>query len=138
MKIKSTVQVNKRFDHVTREYSDAIERALVEAGAVGAEVASSHAAQRSRSGAMANVRHTPALPLRGARHGADVVIYSSPYYATYQNWGTLSSRTRKLKQPGRRKREGVGVRPLYFMEKGRSAGRKVLLARLANHIRKVR
>jgi hypothetical protein len=140
VKITSTVQVNKRWDHVMREYREAVEHALHDAGKVAVHAAKASASERSQTGTMASeIDHTRPSEIRGRKSGMDVLVYAKPFYALYQNWGTLDSRTRKLKQPGReRKRQGTGVKPLYFMEKGRSAGRKVLLARLAAHIRRVK
>jgi hypothetical protein len=140
VKLKSTVKVNDRFRHVSHAYDRAVQEALVEAAAVAAKTASNVAGARKDTGAMSDIRFGRPLPIRGRGTGYDVVVYSNPFYAQFHEHGTLGSRTRKLKQPGRRKSnpDSPGLKPLRFMSKGRSAGRKVLLARLAMHIRKVR
>jgi hypothetical protein len=138
MKLTSSVKVSNGFPQLRwRIHEGAIPRALNAAAKDGAEVARGIASERSRTGAMANVKMVPA---RRSTRGWDALIISPPFYAWFHEHGTLGNRRRKLKQPGRARRDrrpGTGIRPLRFLGRGRTAARRSLLDYLQREIRRV-
>jgi len=138
MKITSSVKVSNGFPELRRRiHEGAIPRALNAAAAEGAQVARDVASERRQTGAMANVKVAPA---RRTVRGWDALIVSPPFYAWFHEHGTLGNRRRKLKQPGRARRDrsaGTGIKPLRFLGRGRTAARRALLAHLQNEIRRI-
>lgn len=126
--IESHVNVTSYFAEIT-DRVNAIARNGVQAAAEeGARVAGELASQREKTGRMAAMR---VLPARGALDGWEASFESPVFYAWFQNDGTLGNRDRALKQPPRTNRDrepGTGVKPLHFLDAGRRAGRKALIA----------
>lgn len=125
--LKTRVNVTNDFPLITRQISALARDATAEAAREGATAAAGVASQRSRTGRMAGMRvHPP----EGTPDGWQAGFTSPVHYAWFQNYGTLGSRRRKLKEPprGNRTREpGTGVEPLRFLDAGRTVGRRVLL-----------
>ncbi len=135
MRITTTVKVDNRFPQLTRGYDKAIVRALRNAAQAGAETSRAAAAQRSRSGTMADMRVLPVLPdRRGASRGYTGAFRTSAYYAKFHEHGTLGSRKKALKRPGSRTRTGQGIKPLRFLAKGRATARGRLLIELKREL----
>ena len=121
---------------VNRQVKDAVHDASVE----GARVAEAAAQPRNRTGRMANM---DVLPVKATVSGWSGGFFSHAFYAGFQSAGTLGSRTRKVKSSTLRRRQSAtgkarqarvgssgGIKGLGFLEKGRAASRKELLARL--------
>ncbi len=125
--LKTRIDITNDFPRITRAVNEMAKRA-VQAGAVeGAQVAAGIASQRSKSGRMAAIRVDP---VRGSADGWEASFVSPVGHAWFQNYGTLGSRRKKLKQAPRtnRTREaGTGIEPLGFLDAGRRAGRKAML-----------
>lgn len=129
--ITARVHVENHFQRVTDDVRRLARDAADEGAKVGGAAAAAIAAQRSETGAMAAIRIEPAVPREST--GWVAAFVSPVYYAWFQNFGTLGSRKRALKrQPtGNRTRDpGTGIKPLHFLEAGRRAGRKAMIARL--------
>lgn len=122
----------------------AIERqvpALVRAASEeGAEVASAASQSRRRTGRMAEM---DVLPVVETPRGFSGGFRSRAFYAGFQSRGTLGSRRGGVKASTLRRRQSAsgqarasklggsgGVSALGFLEKGRSAMRRNLIARL--------
>ncbi len=126
--ISSRVDVTNNFPVISREVSALAKRAVHAAALEGAAHASQIASARSESGAMAGMRVSSPT---GGTSGWEAAFLAPVYYAWFQNWGTRGNRTRPLKQPGRSvlsREPGTGITPLYFLDQGRTHGRKVMLA----------
>ena len=127
---RTRVDVRNDFAEVTAAIAQGA-REGVEVGArVGAQVASAVAAERSKSGTMANVQAGNATR---TVDGWVASFVSRAYYAGFQNWGTLGKRRKALKQAPRTNRTrapGTGITPLGFVQAGRGAGRRAMLARI--------
>lgn len=128
MILHSRVDVTNTFSEIT-DRVNAVARAAVQSAADhGAQTAQAVASQRVKTGRMAAIR---VLPARGAIDGWEASFESPVFYALFQNYGTLGNRDRPLKQPargGRTREAGTGVTPLHFIDAGRRAGRKALVA----------
>lgn len=125
--LTSRVDVTNNFPRITREIEQRARRAVEVAAREGAAAAASVASSRSKSGRMAAI--TPDNAIRTA-DGWAASFVSPVHYAWFQNFGTLGSRRRRLKQAPRtnRTREpGTGIEPLGFLEAGRRVGRRALL-----------
>jgi hypothetical protein len=120
--VRASVSIVNDFPRITRQVND-LARAAVRAAAVeGAQAASAVAAQRSKSGAMANIRVSS---VSGSPDGWESAFVSPVFYAWFQNYGTLGNRRKALKQAPRTNRTrapGTGVQPLKFLDAGRRAG----------------
>jgi len=108
--LRATVKGFERFDELDKEIEAACIRALDAAAEEGARAASEIAAQRHRTGAMERMEVSPAA---GDIDGFSSGFRSAAWYARFQNDGTTR-----------------GITPLRFFQKGRSAGRRRLLAEL--------
>lgn len=109
--IKTTVHVGRGWGHdlakrVNAQVRDAVQDAVEE----GARVASRESLARRRTGKMAQI---DVLPVRGTPTGWEAGFKSRAFYARMQSGGTAR-----------------GVTALRFLEKGRTAARKYLKARL--------
>jgi len=133
--LKSNVKIDNRFGKITRDYDRALQRALADAARAGAQVASAKAQERKQTGKMAEIK---VAAVRQGRKGPNVLFASTPFYAAFQEFGTLGNRKRKLKQERRTTPTGEGVPPLRFMGKGRTAARKLLLPLIQRHMGRVR
>lgn len=125
--LRATVDVTDNFPLVTREVNELARRAVHNAVNEGAAVAASMASARSKSGRMAA---TTADSVIGTPDGWRASFVSPVHYAWMQNYGTLGSRRKRLKQPPRTERTrapGTGIEPLGFLDAGRRAGRRALL-----------
>src|SRR5262245_7053195 len=101
MKMKTSVKVENRFPQLRRRiHEGAVPAALLAAAKDGAAVSAQRARERQETGDMADIRVTPAA--RDDK-GWNVVFFSPAFYAWFHEHGTLGKRTRKLKQPGRRR-----------------------------------
>lgn len=128
--LKTTVSVENRFRQITVDVNNMAKQAVAEGAVAGARAASAAAAARSKSGHMAAITVDPVV---GAADGWESGFVSHAYYAWFQSFGTLGSRTRKLKRSSATKRTreaGTGIKPLRFLDIGRRAGRKAMLERL--------
>ena len=130
--VKSRVDVYSQFGRLTRELDDLARDAVAIAAREGANVAGQIAAERSKTGQMASMRvSSPSRTPDGW-----TASFTSPVpYAWHQNYGTLGNRRKPLKQSprtGRTRQPGTGIEPLRFLDAGRSAGRRAMIA----HIRK--
>ena len=126
--IHSTVRVQDNFAKQQAAYHQLARTAVFEGAKVGGAVAAAEAAERSKSGTMASIRVSSASR---TYEGWEASFLSPVYYAWFQNWGTLGNRTRKLRAPprGDRTREpGTGIKPMYFLDRGRDAGRRRMVA----------
>ena len=114
--------------------------ALTAAAEVGAHVASEASMSRKRTGRMAkmDVLETVGTPIGWAGG-----FRSEAFYAGFQSDGTLGSRRRKVSAATERRRASAsgqaratrsgsnrGIKPLGFLEKGRTAAKLELLERL--------
>lgn len=130
--VTSRVDVFIEFGKLERQLDDLARDAVAIAAQQGATVAAQVAATRSKTGQMASMRVSS--PSR-TPDGWQASFTSPVHYAWHQNYGTLGNRRKALKQSPRTNRTrdpGTGVEPLRFLEAGRAAGRRALLA----HIRK--
>ncbi len=126
--IRSTVQVTNNFPDFKRDISALAERAVAVAAVEGAKVASEVASERSKTGAMANMRVSSA---DRTYDGYAASFVSPVFYAWMQNWGTLGNRRKALKgspRTNRTREPGTGVKPLRFLNAGYAAGRNAMLA----------
>jgi hypothetical protein len=124
--VRSRVDVTTDFDRIGREVNAHAKRAVQAAAVEGAQAARAVASQRSKTGRMAAIR---VEPVRGTVDGWESSFVSSTYYAWMQNYGTLGSRRKKLKQAPRTNRTrapGTGIAPLGFLDAGRRAGIRAL------------
>jgi hypothetical protein len=120
---------------IERQARIELERAMEE----GAEVASQASLPRRRTGRMAQMDVLPVIPTPTGYQGA---FRSRAFYAGFQSSGTGGTRKRKVRAATLRRRQtpsgqarqaaygSRGITPLGFLEKGRSAARKSLVARL--------
>lgn len=138
MKMTSSVKVNNNFPELRRRvHEGAVPRALNEAAREGAARTREVASQRSETGLMSDIRIAPA---RRAPHGWDVVFFSPAFYAWFHEHGTLGNRRRKLKQPGRARKDrgaGTGIKPLRFLAAGRRVARLRLIELLQREIGRI-
>lgn len=134
---RSYVRVKNDFPKVSRRFDDAVRDAVEDATNIGAAVARGTAATRTRTGAMANIQIGD---VRKNRKGWNGIIASPPYYAIFHEFGTLSRRRKKLRQPSRRTADATtgGIKALRFMGKGRTAARAALLPLIVRHMGRVR
>lgn len=123
----------KRVNRATRDaVQDAVE--------VGAREASAASLPRRRSGDMSKM---DVIPVRATPTGWEAGFRSKGWYAGFQSRGTLGARKGKVKAATLARRASPsgqarfakvagskGITPLGFLEKGRSAARKHLVARL--------
>lgn len=129
--VSTRVDVSFDFERITREVHAQAERAVERAAREGAAAATAVAAKRSKTGRMAaitagNATRTP--------DGYIASFVSPVHYAWFQNYGTLGSRRKRLKQAPRTDRTrapGTGIEPLGFLEAGRKAGLVALRMELA-------
>lgn len=125
--LRTRVDVVSNFGAINDRVNE-IGRRAVQAGAeAGAQTAASIASQRSKSGRMAAIQ---VLPARGTPDGWEASFQSPVVHAWFQNYGTLGSRRKALKQPPRGNRTrapGTGIEPLGFLDAGRRAGRKAMM-----------
>ncbi len=120
--VKARIDITSDFPRIPREVNDMAKRAVTAAAQEGGQAAAAVAAGRSQSGRMAAIR---VEPVRGSPDGWQASFVSPVGHAWFQNYGTLGSRRKKLKQAprGNRTREpGTGIEPLRFLEAGRRAG----------------
>lgn len=132
--VRTSVDVNMNFARVTQAVNQQARRAVTVAAAEGARAAASKASSRSKSGRMASMR---VEPTRRSVDGWVGSFVSPVYYAWFQNYGTLGSRRKQLKQPPRTNRTrapGTGVEPLGFLEEGKRVGRRALIRELTRGI----
>ncbi len=148
MRITSTVKIDNRFGELTRGYDRAVRVALIRSVIVGAKVASARAKERSETGTMAQMSLRYPRPMKGgATRGYEAQFYSNAYYSSFQEFGTLGSRKRKLSAATVRRRSSAsgqarqakvsgrtGIQPLKFMVAGRAAARKTLLLELQRRL----
>ncbi len=130
MRIQSTVRITNRFPEITADVNRLAQEAVTAAAAAGATVARQIASSRTETGRMAGIR---VERVRGSENGWDASFVSPVFYAWMQNYGTLGNRTKPLKQAprtGRTREPGTGIEPLRFLEAGRSAGRRAMMARV--------
>ena len=129
--INTRVDVTNNFAAITRQVTDLARDAVAIGAREGGKVASAAAASRSKTGAMANIRvSSPST----TPDGYEASFISPVFHAWLQNYGTLGNRRKPLKQSPRtnRTREpGTGVKPLRFLDAGRTAGRKAMLDHIA-------
>ncbi len=137
--------ITARID-LTRGWGDAMARrieqqaraAMGPASEDGAQVASQASLSRRRTGRMAEMDVLPTVP---TPRGYSAGFRSRAFYAGFQSSGTAGSRKRKVTSSTLRRRQsasgqarlakaGRGIQPLGFLEKGRTAARKSLVARL--------
>ena len=128
MLAKSTVDFTNRLPEVSRTIQKLAEEAVAEAARVGAEAASQRAAQRG----MGDTIH-PSSSLRtyDGFQASFVCVHPAVWW---QNYGTLGSRRKRLKQPPRTDRTrapGTGITPLRFLQAGRAAGRAHMIKRIS-------
>lgn len=127
-------------EQMARQMERQAREALKPASEAGAQVASHSAASRRRTGKMAQM---DVLPTVSTPRGYSAGFRSRAWYADFQSSGTSGRRSRKVKASTLRRRESLsgqsraasygsnpGITPLKFLEKGRSAARKELVARL--------
>ena len=120
--VKARVDITSDFPRITREVNAMARRAVSAAAQEGGQAAASVAASRSKSGRMAAIR---VEPVKGSPDGWQASFVSPVGHAWFQNYGTLGSRRKKLKQSPRTNRTraaGTGIEPLGFLEAGRRAG----------------
>lgn len=127
-------------DRFARRIESQVPGHLRSATEEGAKVASDASLPRRRTGRMARMDVLPVVPTpRGYQGG----FRSRAFYAGFQSTGTAGSRRRKVKASTLRRRQSAsglkraarfganrGIAPLGFLEKGRLAARKALVARL--------
>lgn len=128
---RSSVPLGVIANHAVRE-------ALHEAATIGAGV--SQRISQQRMGATGDMQHITVSEARGTAHGWEVEVTSHALWAWFQEFGTLASRRRKLKQParvgkGHPVRDAKGITPLRFLSQGASAARKVFLPLLEQKLR---
>lgn len=139
--ISAKVSVEKGWgDRFARAIERQVPAMVVDAAEDGAKVASQASLARRRTGRMAKMDVLPVTPTpRGYQGG----FRSRAFYAGFQSRGTLGSRRGKAKASTLRRRQSIsgqarlaklggsgGISGLGFLEKGRAAMRKSLIARL--------
>jgi len=132
--VKSRVDVTSDFQRIGRAVNEHAKRAVQAAAVEGAQAARAVASQRSKSGRMAAIR---VEPVRGTVDGWEASFVSPVIHAWFQNYGTLGSRRKKLKQSPRTNRTrapGTGIEPLGFLDAGRRAGVKAMKREIARGI----
>lgn len=133
---KTSVRSFQQFPALSRKVERLAQRAVQAAAVEGAAAASVVAGQRTRTGRMQRMEVVSA---HGTRQGYAAGFGSDAWYAGFQNDGTRSRRTRRVKEStlrrrsspsgmARRQRAGQhpGVPPLRFFEAGQRAGRVAL------------
>lgn len=136
--VTSRVDVSSNFGAVTRRLDElsreAVAIAAREGGAVAAQIASTRRGTRSEGDdetqSMSDVRVSS--PSR-TQDGWQASFVSPVKHAWFQNYGTLGNRRKPLKQTPRTNRTrapGTGVEPLGFLDAGRRAGRRALIAHI--------
>lgn len=129
--VKTRVDVFNEFGKISREIDERAREAVFVGAKAGGAAAANVASRRSKSGAMADIR------VSSAQRTPDgwMASFTSPVvHAWFQNYGTLGSRRKRLKQAPRTDRTrapGTGIEPLGFLDAGRRVGRKAML----EHIR---
>ncbi len=127
-------------DAMARRIERQVPTLVREAAEDGADVAASASQARRRTGRMAEMDVLPVTPTpRGVSGG----FRSRAFYAGFQSRGTAGNRRGKVKASTLRRRQSAsgqaraakfgansGITPLGFLEKGRAAMRKSLVARL--------
>jgi hypothetical protein len=129
--VTARVDVTDNFDRITAEVNQLAQRAVRVAAIEGAAAAQAVASSRSKSGRMASIRADSVIR---TPDGYAASFVSPVQHAWFQNYGTLGSRRRRLKQSPRttRTREpGTGITPLRFLEAGRRAGIAAMKRELA-------
>lgn len=132
--VHSTVNFTNRFSEITADVNQLAREAVTAGAHAGAQAAHAVASQRQVTGRMASIRTEP---VHGSDNGWTASFVSPVYYAWFQNYGTLGNRRKALKGSPRTNRTrdpGTGVEPLHFLEAGRRAGRKAILARVKQGI----
>lgn len=125
--VRTRIDFTNGFEQHKRSMNELARRSVAAGAQAGAAVASSIAAQRSKTGAMARIVPTPVTP---TGDGWQASFASRVFYAWFQEEGTLGNRRKPLKQAPRTDRTrapGTGVEPLRFMRAGRAAGRRAML-----------
>lgn len=132
--LRARVDITSDFPRITREVNDMAKRAVTAAAQEGGQVASALAGQRSKSGRMAAIH---VEPVKGSPDGWQASFVSPVGHAWFQNYGTLGSRRKRLKQAPRTNRTrapGTGIEPLGFLEAGRRAGLAAMKREIARGI----
>lgn len=127
-------------DAMARRIEKQARAAMQPASEDGARVASQASLSRRRTGRMAQM---DVLPTIATPRGYSAGFRSRGFYAGFQSFGTAGARKRKVKASTLRRRQSPsgqarsarfgankGITPLGFLEKGRTAARKSLIARL--------
>ncbi len=118
--LRSRVSVLNQFGRVERRLSELAQRSCVEAARAGAQAAAEIAAKRRLP-----ISEQPLAPTEDGWLAGFECVHPA---AWYQDLGTLGNRERPLKRPPSGKRThapGTGITPLYFLEAGKKAGRRV-------------
>jgi hypothetical protein len=129
-------------DRFARRIEQQVPGLLRAAAEEGAKVASDASRSRQRTGKMAKME---VLPARETPRGFQGGFRSRAWYAGFQSYGTKGQRNRRVSAATLRRRQSsseqarqsssLGISPLGFLEKGRTAMRRALIARL-NRLRR--
>jgi hypothetical protein len=129
--LRSTVTGTFDKPAVRRMVDERAERMVMTGAKVGAEVASSVASSRNKTGEMAAiVVEGPEPFVDGQARGVRAAFASLVKHAWHNEYGTLGNRRKRLRTAPATKRTrepGTGVRPLGFLRAGRIAGTKAML-----------
>lgn len=124
--ISARVDVNMHFDRVAQEVHAHAKRAVQAAAIEGAQAANAVGSARNFSVDVESVRPTV--------DGWQASFVCRKGHAWFHEYGTLGSRTKRLKQAPRTNRTrapGTGIDPLGFLAAGRDAGLRALKRELS-------
>lgn len=133
---RTSVKSFQQFPVLSRKVELLAQEAVQAAAVEGAKAAEQAAGQRTRTGRMGRMTVVPA---HGTPQGYAAGFASGAWYASFQNDGTRSRRTRSVKDATVRRRSSPsgqarqqragqhpGISPLRFFEAGQRAGRAAL------------